>query len=394
MGKNAVFVSGMGCFCSAGKNVNEAAANMYKGQRNPVSPSVFKTGLDKTYPVFEANFDKDSFPDNHTRTSCLASMAVEEALKQAMLNPDSFDPERIGVCLGTTVGCTLNNEPFYRAYRAGDNPDSGAINKYLTNNPACFIAEKYGLEGPVATIANACSSGTDAVGVAKRWIEDGLCDIVIAGGADELSRITYLGFISLLIASSEPCRPFDKNRSGLNLGEGAGVLIVESAGSIRKRSAEIMAEVAGYASYSDAYHPTAPHPDGRGLKRALKTILSEGKIDIADVGMINTHGTSTPENDRVEGSVIASVFGEKVNIVSTKSYTGHTLGASGGLEAVFTVKSLIDQKIPATAGFLESDAECKISPSKTIIELDTEIGISNSLAFGGNNSSLIFRRRK
>jgi 3-oxoacyl-[acyl-carrier-protein] synthase II len=231
-----VRVTGLGCICAPGSSVNEAMMSIYSGKRNPSLPKRIKVDLQDSFPVFEIPETLDYDIEKITRTSYLAIRAAEEAAESSGLDRKELGRLRVGVCIGTTVGCTLNNEDFYRAYRASLNPDTKPIDRYLSNNPAQGVAERLGVNaGPVFCVVNACSSGTDAIGMAKSWIEKGICDVAIAGGADELSRITYLGFISLLIASKEPCRPFDKNRSGLNLGEGAGILVLERDDLVQKR---------------------------------------------------------------------------------------------------------------------------------------------------------------
>ena len=397
MNQGPPVVTGLGSICAAGTSLNDVMSSLYAGRRTPAAPRNIDVALDHVYPVFEVVEplgELSSIRPAHepTRTTQLALIAVEEALAHAGLDRRELKQHCVGVCLGTTVGCTLNDEAFYRAVRTGERPKLDPIHRYRNNNPALIVAETLGVVGPAATIANACSSGTDAIGLAKTWIETGLCDIAIAGGCDELSRIPYLGFVHLLIASQTPCRPFDRRRNGLNLGEGAGVVVLECEETASERRAAVLARVAGYASFSDAYHPTAPHPDGMGLKRAIRAALEQGGLATGRVGFVNAHGTATPDNDRVEGRVIADLFGHSLPVVATKAYTGHTLGAAGGLEAVFTVRALADRRLPPTPGFDEADPEIGVQPVRESMEIDADAAISNSLAFGGNNSVLVFQR--
>ncbi|MGB2985527.1 MAG: beta-ketoacyl-[acyl-carrier-protein] synthase family protein [Phycisphaerae bacterium] len=390
-------VTGMGSICAAGTSLDRIVESMYAGRRGISAPRNIRVDLDRVFPVFEVLEPLEELhhtvpAHEATRTTLLALIAAEEALRHAGLDRAALRRHRVGVCLGTTVGCTLNDEPFYRTFRMGGRPEMAPIHRYRHNNPALFLAETLDLSGPTATVANACSSGTDAIGLAKTWIETDACDIAIAGGCDELSRIPYLGFIHLLIASQHPCRPFDRNRKGLNLGEGAGVVVLECEATASKRGAVALARVAGYASFADAHHPTAPHPDGVGLKRAIRAALGQADVDVSRVGFVNAHGTATPDNDRVEGRVIRDVLGADVPIVATKAFTGHTLGAAGGLEAVFAVRALMDQRLPATVGFEEADPEIGVHPAQADTTIDGDVAISNSLAFGGNNSVLVFQR--
>ncbi len=391
MRKSIAGITGLGCICAAGDSLETIMPALYSGKRRPAAPLAVKTGLDKISPVFEVSSDLAQEGDA-SRTTLLALTALKEAMSHACFDRSDIKGKRVGVVLGTTVGCTLNNEPFYRAYRENKNPDIRPIRSFLTNNPALFIADLYGCSGPAVTIANACSSGTDAVGLAKSWIENDICDIVIAGGTDELCRTTYIGFTSLLITSMEPCRPFDRNRKGLNLGEGAGIVIVESLESAGLRGVQVLAHVAGYGSSGDAHHPTAPHPDGMGLRRAIGIALKDAGTTTDEISFINAHGTSTLDNDRVEGKVISDLFSKSIPVVSTKAYTGHTLGAAGGIEAVFTVMALLDGQLPGTAGFEEPDQECGIIPTTENMPVKGNAAISNSLAFGGNNSVLVFSK--
>ncbi len=394
MDSRGIAVTGMGCICAAGHDVDSTLRSIYSGKRNPVPPSRLQVNLDKVYPVFEVADDLKDIASDANRTTKLAIVVAEEALRQAGVDAEVVRNKRIGVCMGTTVGCTLSNEPFYRAFKEGSKPDLAPIHRYLINNPAEYIARRYGFHGPVSTIANACSSGTDAIGMAKGWIQNGRCDIAIAGGVDALSRITYLGFISLLISSTGACRPFDVDRTGLNLGEGAGIVVLEHPDSAKERGVETFAECVGFGCNADSYHPTAPHPEGVGLINAIRRALHEAEIEASDIGFVNAHGTSTPDNDKTEGKVIDKIYRPGIPAVSTKSYTGHTLGAAGGLEAIFTIRSLMDGLIPLTAGFENVDPECGIAPTTQLTKTDARCAISHSLAFGGNNSALIFRRSR
>lgn len=391
-----VDVSGLGCICAAGSDVDACMESMYRGHRAPAPPVRIGVDLESEFPVFEVT-DTVDVPNelgSHsqaTRTTALLCMAVCEALVQAGLSPFDLAGSRVGVCVGTTVGCTLNNEPFYREYLNGEVPDIEPIERYLANNPALALRRILRLTGPARTIANACSSGTDAIGIAADWIRSGICDIAVAGGADELSRVTCLGFSSMLITSKEACRPFDANRSGLNLGEGAGVVVIENRETLRERGGRSLATVAGYGTASDAYHPTAPHPEGEGLMRAVRAALTAADVSTEEIAFVNAHGTSTPGNDKAEGVAIGKLYGS-APVVSTKAYTGHTLGAAGGIEAVFTVKAFLDGKLPGTAGFETFDEECGVRPTTGITPVDGRYGISHSLAFGGNNSALLIGR--
>ena len=198
----------------------------------------------------------------------------------------------------------------------------GPIDTYFKGNLAEALGVRLGVAGPALTIVNACSSGADAIGVALDWLSTDLCDIVIAGGADEINRIPYCGFGALSVTSSLPCRPFDKNRSGLNLGEGAGILILETEVSACRRSREIHLFVSGYGAAADAYHLTAPRPDGSGLEAAIAMAFMQAGLKTEDIAFVNAHGTSTRDNDRAEGRALLRIL-ERSKFLSTKGFTGH-----------------------------------------------------------------------
>jgi 3-oxoacyl-(acyl-carrier-protein) synthase len=269
-----------------------------------------------------------------------------------------------------------------------------SVDRFLQGNLAEYIAKRINARGPVLTVVNACSSGTDALGVALSWLKGDLCDIVIAGGADELNHVPYCGFSSLGIVNPGLCTPFDRDRKGLNLGEGAGVLVVETRASALKRGIYSDLLLMGYGSSGDAYHLTAPSPDGVGLRASLKAALDEARIDPSDISFVNAHGTGTHDNDLVEGTVLAGIFGNGLKMLSTKGFTGHTLGAAGGLEAVFTAAGLREGWIPASAGFLNRDEAIPVAPVSRKTAIDGGFAVSTSLAFGGNNAAIVIGREK
>lgn len=382
----AVAITGMGCICAAGNNLSDCMAALFRGGRAPVPPVRFSSNHPIRYPVFEAHDFVE--PADLLRTSALGLHAAREALLDAGLDREFLSTQRVGVCVGTTVGCAMSNETFCREYRSGEIPAMAPLERILRSNPAAVIAREFGFSGPCQTIVNACSSGTDAVGLAASWIRSGICDIALAGGADELGRITYIGFISLLIADESPCKPFDVNRKGLNLGEAGAMMILESEQVRAKRKKKARSFLLGYGSACDAYHLTAPSPDGAGLKSAIAEALACNNTDPAAIAFVNAHGTGTPENDRVETMVLAEML-PGVPFLSTKGYTGHTLGAAGAIEAVFTAACLELGKIPASIGFTSPDPDLAGTPVTEITTFSGTMALSESLAFGGNNSVII-----
>jgi len=383
-------ITGLGCLSGAGMNLAESMESLFRNERNPHPPVRFSTDHPASYPVLELRDEfklpLDEQESVYARTSQLALAAALEALADAGWDESSLRGKRVGVCVGTTVGCALNCDDFYRSYKEGAEPGMEIIERFLRSNPAAVIARHLKLDGPVQTVVNACSSGTDAIGLGASWLRAGACDLVIAGGADELARVTYAGFSSLMITDTEPCKPFDLKRKGLNLGEGAGMLILENEAVRGTKKAR--GYVLGYGSACDAYHLTAPRPDGAGLKRALNEAFTSAGISPQQISFVNAHGTGTPDNDRVEARVLSEVL-PGVPFLSTKGYTGHTLGAAGGIEAVFTLACLQRGEVPANVGFTEPDPELAASPVTQNTSITGEIALSESLAFGGNNSVLI-----
>jgi 3-oxoacyl-[acyl-carrier-protein] synthase-1/3-oxoacyl-[acyl-carrier-protein] synthase II len=395
--KIPVAITGVGCLCAAGGNLGECIDTLFSGTCIPAPPSRFTSTHNRAYPVFEipeASILENIKDAPHLSfTGKFALTAVYEAIGNAGLDRASLKGKKIGVCIGTTVGSTMSNEVFYGAYLRQETPEMTPIIRSLRSNPADLIAREFGLTGPCQTVVNACSSGTDAVGIGALWIQSGLCDTVITGGADELCHVTYNGFISLMITDETPCKPFDKDRKGLNLGEGAAILILESEHSRQERQGNPRAKVLGYASSSDAYHLTAPHPEGAGLKRALLEALRRSHRNAGDIAFINAHGTATPDNDRVEGRVLHEVL-PNIPFFSTKGYTGHTLGAAGAIEAAFTVACLERGMIPGNAGFANPDPDLPASPVATTTTVTGNTAISQSLAFGGCNGVLVLGKRE
>jgi len=369
MKQTNIVITGMGAISAAGGNLTETLDTFQCGQVNKE-------------PVFEHKMS----------TLSLALCAVEEALNKAELKKD-IEHFRIGVCLGTTVASQLNDVDFYRSYRSSGKAPMDSVERFLKGNIAQAVAKTIKAKGPCVTVVNACSSGADAIGVALSWLRNGECDIAIAGGADELNRIPICGFGALGIVSESLCAPFDRDRKGLNLGEGAGILVLEREACARKRGNAPGLYLAGYGASADAYHLTAPRPDGTGLEAALQRALSEAGISSQDVCFVNAHGTATKDNDKVEGMVLARVFGKDIKVLSTKGFTGHTLGGAGGLEAVFTGAALLEGWIPASAGFEHQDEEIPITPVRKKTNIHGSFAVSTSLAFGGNNAAIVIEKK-
>lgn len=399
----AVQVTGRGCICSLGANEPGCVEALFCPGREPLPrPSKrFTTTHARSYPVFElppavtAGLPGDAGLFLTARLSLATGL---EALAEAGLAaPGALAGLRVGVCVGTTVGTAMNNEEFYGAWRGytPQPPDLEPVRAFLRSNPAQVLArelrQRGALPGPVQAVCNACSSGSDAIGLAAGWIAAGLCDLALAGGADELCRTTCNGFISLMIHDQEPCRPFGAGRQGLNLGEGAAMLVLEPAQALRERQRatppQSRGRILGYGAACDAYHLTAPHPEGRGLRSALRQALTQGGLQGGDIAFVNAHGTGTKDNDRVESLVLAEEL-PGVPFFSSKGRTGHTLGAAGALEACLTLACLEQGRIPTAPGAAEPDPELPARPNPTAQTVQGRAALSFSLAFGGSNAVL------
>ncbi|WP_163335665.1 beta-ketoacyl-[acyl-carrier-protein] synthase family protein [Desulfopila sp. IMCC35008] len=399
----SVAVTGYGCIAALGNNCETLLDNLRDGVVNNTQLSSEFFPEPFSAPCFQAQIGNAGYRLQAlsarltglqlNRTLQLAFTAIDEALWKAGLSIDELAGKRVGVALGTTVGCTFHNEPYYIDWKKGLDPDKGPLATYFRSNLAECVQGGLGLDGPRAVITNACASGADAIGLARSWLEKGLCDIALAGGVDELSRIACHGFKSLMLVSEESCRPFDKDRKGLNLGEGAGIIVLERYDSAIAARRSVHGWIRGYGIAGDGYHPTAPHPEGRGLQRATHLALADSGVTVADISMINAHGTGTPTNDKAETTAISNA-GFKIDsvpVVSTKGATGHTLGAAGAIEAVLTLLSLNRGELYGSPGCVTPDPDFPLTPLRQgeRVKLTGRIGISQSLAFGGSNAVLV-----
>lgn len=388
-----VAIAGIGCICSAGQTLAESMETLYQGKRCPEPPVCFPAHPPDVYPVFEIR--KDFFPaarlqeKNVMRTCRLALTAALEAVDNAGIDREFLRKRRVGVCIGTNVGSCVNNEAFYVNRRTGADPLSAPTDRFLMSNPTRVTAIEFCAGGPLQTVVNACSAGGDAIGLGAAWIRRGLCDVVIAGGADELYQVTYTGFKSLLIYDEAPCRPFDIERRGLNLGEGAAIFVLMSEEVRQKAPKKPRGYVWGYGSTTDAFHPTKTRPDGLGLKMAIDEAMKAAGKSAAEIAFINAHGTGTRDNDLIESRVLNDRL-PGIPFFSTKGYTGHTLGASGAIEAAFTIAALEEGRIPGSIGFVNPDPELAPAyPNRENTPISGRIALSQTLAFGGNNAVLI-----
>jgi 3-oxoacyl-[acyl-carrier-protein] synthase II len=306
------------------------------------------------------------------------------------------DGDRAGVVLGGGGGGLLQAEEVMRRRAAGIPWRPSQAAGFFPATTTDLIAARLGARGPVETIMNACSSSTAAIGLGAAWIAAGRADLVLAGGVETLSRTTCAGFNALRLVDPDPCRPFDRDRRGLSLGECAAFLVLEEADRARRRGAAVRAEVAGWGLSADAHHPTAPDPDGAGIAAAVRAAVAMAGATPADVGHVNAHGTATDQNDIAEARALRAVFGrrtDRVAVNSIKGMVGHCLGAAGAIEAFAAAMSVRTGIVPPTAGLRDPDPRCELDLVRGAARrADVRLAVSISAAFGGNNAAVALRR--
>ena len=331
--------------------------------------------------------------------------ASRQAVMDAKLDMTREDPDRVGVIIGSGIGgmWTIETQHKVLMERGPRKVSPFMIPALISNMCSGLVAIELGARGPNFSVVSACATATHAIGESLRMIRGGEADVMVCGGTEAaITPLAYAGFCSMKAMSTnnenpqKSSRPFDLNRDGFIMGEGAGILVIESLEHALARGAHIYCEIAGYAATCDAYHITSPDPEGKGLSLAMTRALSDARVAPADVDYINAHGTSTPYNDKFETLAIKKVFGDharKVMISSTKSMTGHLLGAAGGIEAIISVKTIQTGEVPPTINLETPDPDCDLDyvPNvKRTAKVDTVM--SDNLGFGGQNAALIFRR--
>jgi 3-oxoacyl-[acyl-carrier-protein] synthase II len=332
-----------------------------------------------------------------SRSDQLAVLASREALEDAGLAGAGIAPSRIGVVLGAGTGDLLRNEDYYfTMLRQGLGRTRPTwIYNHFSSTPTDVVASHFGFEGLRSCMVSACSSSTIAIGHAAEAIADGRLDAAVCGGTDALSRLTFSGFNALRVMDPAPCRPFDASRAGMNIGEGAAILVLEAWESARRRGAAVYAELAGYGLRCEAFHPTAPEPEGQAIAATIHAALRAAHVQPAEVDHVNAHGTATPQNDRAEARGLQRVFGERaahIPVTSIKSMIGHCLGAAGALEAATLALTISRSVVPPTIHHDRTDPECGLDiVANTPREVPVRCGVSTSLAFGGNDAVVVMR---
>jgi 3-oxoacyl-[acyl-carrier-protein] synthase II len=404
--KRRAVVTGMGIVTAIGCDVASFRKNMFQGICGIGPISLFDASGYRSRNAAEVrNFSPDlSLPlrDRRRLSRCdqMGLKAAAEAVLDAGLEIAGEDPERIGVFIGGGAGGILSAEKYRRdMIRKGPRQARPSLLiPFATSALTDALAEVYGIRGTRMTVATACSSSATAIGLALASIRAGETDLAVVGGSESLSEVTFGGFNALRSVDEECCRPFDLHRRGLSLGEGAAVLILEEAGRALRRKAGIHAEVCGFGLTADGHHMTAPDPQGGGARRAMEGAVRDGGMQLSEIDYINAHGTATPANDLAETNAIKKLFGEKareIPVSSIKAMVGHCLGAAGAVEAVATVLSVSGGRIPATIHYETPDPECDLDyvPDHSR-EKEIRFALSNSFAFGGNNTALVFGRWK
>lgn len=391
MNQPPVYLNHLGLICAMGNNPETIRHKLFNnGERCLTTTDRFTPG--RALPVGAVNDplpDLSSFPvTEQTRTNQLLAAALEQiqpAIEQAKEN---IDPLRIGIVLGTSTSGIAEGEAAISDHLKHQSmPDTFDYQQQEMANPATTLARWLDVLGPAYVVSTACSSGAKALASARRLLRMGVCDLVIAGGVDSLGKLTVNGFSALESVSEQPCNPFSRNRNGINIGEGAALFIVS-----RDKGPVCLS---GVGEGSDAHHISAPHPDGLGAEQVMATALANANLTASDIGYLNLHGTATPQNDKMESRAVARVLGIETPCSSTKSHTGHTLGAAGAIEAAFCWLTLTDpeHRIPLQAWDGETDNQ--LSDIRLVdqpLKHKITAAMSNSFAFGGNNISLVLER--
>lgn len=411
--RKRVVVTGLGCVSPVGNNVNDTWQALLAGKSGAAPITAFDASAHKTKFAAEVKgFDPVALFGTRDarkmdRFSQFATAATLEAMEQAGLKVDESNRDRVGILIGTGIGgiITLLEQYEVLRERGPERVSPFLIPMMISDNAAGNIAIRIGARGPNMALATACASGTNALGEAAEMIRRGSADVMIAGGAEAAITALSMAGMNVMTALStrndDPqtaSRPFDKNRDGFLMGEGSGILILESLEYAQARGAKILCEFSGYGTTDDAHHISAPAENGAGAAISMSLALQNADLKPEDVSYINAHGTSTYLNDKSETAAIKTVFGEqayKIPVSSTKSMTGHLLGASGAVEAVFSAMAIMNNILPPTINYETPDPVCDLDyvpnqPRKA----EPNYVMSNSFGFGGHNATLILGRYK
>jgi 3-oxoacyl-[acyl-carrier-protein] synthase II len=403
MSGRRVAVTGIGMMSALGTTREEVWNGLIGGQCGIADVTLFDTTGYRSRKAAEIPpYRRDpAFSERSwrplSRSDQIAVIASREALVDSGLLDANMPRDRMGVILGSGTADLMRNEEWFADMRRRGvrRAPPSKIFGHFPNTPCDVVASSFGFEGLKSSVLSACSSGTVAVGYAADAIAWGQLDVALAGASDVLCRLTFSGFNALRLVDKEPCRPFCRSRQGMNLGEAAAMLVLEDLAQARRRGANIYAEIAGYGVRCEAYHPTAPEPEGKAVAALIEDALRAARISADEVDHVNAHGTATLQNDRAEARGMRRAFGERVNrvpVTSIKSMVGHCLAAAGAIEAATLALSIARGVVPPTIGFREPDPECDVDVvANEARRVPISCGVSTSLAFGGNDAALVMR---
>lgn len=392
--RESVLITGCGITCAIGLDKSQVLESLL-ANRTGVGPLKYLKTSHTEFPVGEVKMSDEEMEramgiapgTPTTRTALMGMMAMHEALGQAGLQ--KADLERTGFVNGTTVGGMDKSERYYLDFIENDSRNA-YISTHDCGSCSEMIADRFGRFKFITTISTACSSAANAIELAADMIRLGEADIVVAGGSECITKFHLNGFNSLMILDRGQCRPFDAGRAGLNLGEGAAFVVLESARSAARRGVKPVAQLSGYGNACDAFHQTASSPDGEGAYLAMTKALDDAGLKPRDIGYVNAHGTGTPNNDLSESQAMKRVFGQDLpQVSSTKSLTGHTTSASGSIETVICILALQNGFTPVNYAFEQADEGVIVPNMKLTPDRELKHVLCNSFGFGGNDSSLV-----
>jgi 3-oxoacyl-[acyl-carrier-protein] synthase II len=411
MNREKIVITGLGVLAPNGNNVNEYWSSLVNG-KSGISPITYFDSSNHRVKIAGElrgfNPEKVLDPKELRKLdpfSTYALFATNEAVLMSGLDSEKLDLDRVGVTIGTGVGGiqTLEEQHSNIENKGARRVSPQFVPKMISNIAGGHLSIRWGFRGPNQTVTSACASATDAIGMAMRLIISGDADVMITGGTEaSITPLTIAGFANMKALSQnndnpeEASRPFELSRDGFVLGEGSGMLVIEKESHAINRGANILAELAGYGATDDAFHITQPSIGGIGALKAMERAMLDAKLNLDEIDYINAHGTSTPFNDKNESAAIKSLFKEhskSLKVSSTKSMTGHLLGAAGGIEAVASVKTIMEQVVPPTINYIDPDPECALDYVPNISQKHNVNAIlSNTFGFGGHNAVICIRK--
>ena len=411
MSREKIVITGLGSVAPNGNHVDDYWENLISGVSGIGPITYFDSSNHRVKIAGQlTDFDPETILDaKEIRKldpfSVYALVATEEAIKMSGLDNNQFNPDRIGVTIGTGVGGiqTLEDQQRVIDQKGARRVSPQFVPKMIANIAGGHLSMRWNLKGPNQTVTSACASATDAIGMAMRLILAGDADAMVTGGTEaSITGLTIAGFANMRALSqsnenpTSASRPFDMDRNGFVLGEGSGMIVIETESHAKKRGANILAELAGYGSTDDAFHITQPSEGGVGALKAMERAVKDANLNLEDIDYINAHGTSTPFNDKNESAAINHLFkdhSKRLKVSSTKSMTGHLLGAAGGIEAVASVKTIMHQMIAPTINYDTPDPECNLNyVPNTALDSKVNAVLSNTFGFGGHNAVVCIRK--